>query len=176
MISGVVGALIHLVIMRPLRRSSPLMRVVATLALLAFVREAAFKRYGRYPRPVDGIVPDGSVQIFGATVGKDRMYFFIIAVALYGALYVFYRTSRFGLATTGVAENQAATAALGWYTLRAEASVQLISCRVSARSSSAAGGGTSFSSSGNPILVHVGAERSISSSSKHRNLTDSPCT
>ncbi|HEX9506417.1 MAG TPA: hypothetical protein VGA62_10480, partial [Acidimicrobiia bacterium] len=50
---------------------------------------------------------------------------------------------------------------LEFYTLRAEASVQLISCRVSARSSSAAGGGTSFSSSGNPILVHVGAERSI---------------
>ncbi|MGE3448786.1 MAG: ATP-binding cassette domain-containing protein [Microbacteriaceae bacterium] len=112
--SGIVGGLIHIVIMRQLRRSSPLMRVVATLALLGVAREAALKRYGLFPQRVRGIVPDGSAEIFGVTVGEDRMWFIAIAAVLYLVLFLMYRRSRFGLATAGVAENEVATATLGW--------------------------------------------------------------
>jgi ABC-type branched-subunit amino acid transport system ATPase component/ABC-type branched-subunit amino acid transport system permease subunit len=111
---GVVGGLIHVLIMVPLRRSSPLMRVVATVALLEAIQQAALQKYGTYPRLVPGLLPTHLVKIFGVGTTADRLIILGIALVLYVVLGVVYRRSRFGLATTGVAERAMATAALGW--------------------------------------------------------------
>ena len=112
--SAVVGGLIHLLVMRPLRNASPLVRVVATLALLGFVEQAAFKRYGVLPPAVEGILPANSIKIAGATIGEDRIWLFGIGLVLYAIVFLAYRMLRVGLATTGVAENEMATATMGW--------------------------------------------------------------
>jgi sulfate-transporting ATPase len=114
LLSGVVGVVIQLAVMRPLRQSSAIVRVVATLALLGFGEEAALKKYGTLPPQVKGVIPSHPVGIFGTTVDSSRLYFLAIAVVLYLGLYLLYRYSRFGLATTGVAENELATATLGY--------------------------------------------------------------
>ena len=46
LLAALIGALAHLLIMRPLRRASPLARIVATLGLLIVLQSAAVLRYG----------------------------------------------------------------------------------------------------------------------------------
>ena len=45
-----IGALTHLLIMRPLRTASPLARIVATLGVLIVLQSGAVLRYGSTPR------------------------------------------------------------------------------------------------------------------------------
>jgi len=113
--SAAAGALIQLLIMRPMRQSSPLARVIATLGLMSLFQQGAVKRYGTLVPFVRQYLPRGSYHPWGdVVVSKDRIIIFVITVLLTGALWLFYRYTSFGLATTGVAENERATAALGW--------------------------------------------------------------
>ncbi len=111
---AVVGLLMQALIMRPMRNSSPLMRVVATLGVLSLMQVAATKRYGGFSVYPSSVLPRGSVQVLGTTLTIDRILILAIAVVLTFGLAIVYRRTRFGLATTGVAENERITAALGW--------------------------------------------------------------
>jgi len=108
-----IGALAHLLIMRQLRRASPLARIVATLGLLVVVQSAAVLRYGARGTAVKSELPRDLVGVFGMNVSVDRFILFGIAAVMSVALWAFYRYSRFGLATTAVAENQRAAASIG---------------------------------------------------------------
>jgi ABC-type branched-subunit amino acid transport system ATPase component/branched-subunit amino acid ABC-type transport system permease component len=113
--SALVGVVIQAVIMRPLRGASPLVRVVATLALLIAIQEAGLIRYGGVPVFISGIFPQNSWHLFsGVTIGVGQMYTLALTVMVGVVLWAVYRWTRFGIATTAVAENQRATAALGW--------------------------------------------------------------
>ncbi len=63
------------------------------------------------------MLPQTSTDVFGifdtGGVGEDRFYLLGIAAALTVALTLVYRYTKFGLATSAVAENERATAALG---------------------------------------------------------------
>src|SRR5262249_8461166 len=93
----------------------PLTRVIATLGLLALFQQAGVKRYGTNVPFVKPFLPTGSYHPFGdLVVAQDRIVIFVITVGLTGALWLVYRLTIFGLATTGVSENERATASLGW--------------------------------------------------------------
>jgi ABC-type branched-subunit amino acid transport system ATPase component/branched-subunit amino acid ABC-type transport system permease component len=110
-----LGALVQLIIMRPMRRSSALARVIATLGVLVVFQELARRRYGEEVQFVQGFLPDRALNPFGNVfVGEDRVLIFGLAIVLVAGLTVVYRRTRFGLATTGVAENEFATSTLGW--------------------------------------------------------------
>ncbi|MCX4095603.1 branched-chain amino acid ABC transporter permease/ATP-binding protein [Nocardia sp. alder85J] len=109
------GVLIQLGVMRPMRHASPVARVVATLAVLTLISSVATRRYGSLPKRVPSFLPTKTVEVFpGIFAGKDRLIILAIAVGLAVVLWIVYRVTRFGLATTGVAENEVATAAMGW--------------------------------------------------------------
>jgi branched-subunit amino acid ABC-type transport system permease component len=111
---AVIGALSHLLIMRQLRRASPLARIVATLGLLVVLQSAAVLRYGARGTSVKSELPRNLVEPFGiGAVSIDRFILFGIAAATTAALWALYRFTRFGLATTAVAENQRAASSLG---------------------------------------------------------------
>jgi sulfate-transporting ATPase len=110
---AVIGALIHLLVMRRLRRASPLARIVATLGVLIVVQGAAVLRYGARVTTVTSELPRELVKIFGVTVSSDRLILVVIAAAMSSALWAFYKYSKFGLATTAVAENQRAASTIG---------------------------------------------------------------
>ena len=113
-ITMVIGALVHLVIMRPMRHASPLARIIATLGLLTLLQQAAGLRYGNEIKFVAGIFPSGSFEVTSdVAVGQDRMYMLLTAVVITAVLWGVYRYTRFGMATSAVAENQRAAAALG---------------------------------------------------------------
>ena len=113
-VGAVLGAAIQLAVMRPLRGSSPLTRVIATTGVFTILVEIGFLRYGSDTVFVPPFLPNGVVSIGGgATVGVDRFILLGIAVVLTGVLWLVYRYTRFGLATSAVAENELTAGALG---------------------------------------------------------------
>src|SRR5690606_34919245 len=110
--SAALGAVFHLLILRRMRTASSITRIVATLALLVALQGAAVLHYGPLPKLVPSMLPTGPVSILGASVGQDRVWIFGIVVALTAVLWVLYRFTTFGVATTAVAENPRAAAAL----------------------------------------------------------------
>jgi sulfate-transporting ATPase len=108
-----IGALTHLLVMRQLRRASPLARTVATLGVLIVVQAAAVLRYGSKITFVRSELPVTVLQPFDITISLDRLILVGIAAVLSFGLWAFYRYTQFGLATTAVAENQRAASAIG---------------------------------------------------------------
>lgn len=111
---ALLGALVYLLVMRPLRRASPIARLIATLGLLVIFQAAATLRWGGASRIVKSDLPQDLIEVGDITVGVDRLYLLGIASALTLVLWLVYRHTNIGLATTAMAENQRAAAALGW--------------------------------------------------------------
>jgi ABC-type branched-subunit amino acid transport system ATPase component/branched-subunit amino acid ABC-type transport system permease component len=113
-VGAALGAAIQIAVMRPLRGSSPLTRVIATTGVFTILVEIGFLRYGSDTVFVPPFLPTGTVSIGGgATVGVDRFILLGVAVALTVVLWAVYRFTRFGLATSAVAENELTAGALG---------------------------------------------------------------
>ncbi|HVX31532.1 MAG TPA: branched-chain amino acid ABC transporter permease/ATP-binding protein [Solirubrobacterales bacterium] len=113
--SAVVGALTYVLIMRPLRRVSPLVRVIATLGVLTTLQAIAVLRFGTTPKFVPSELSTKVLTIHKSiTISEDRLILLAIAVGLTLALWLLYKRSRFGVATTAVAENERVASALGW--------------------------------------------------------------
>jgi ABC-type branched-subunit amino acid transport system ATPase component/ABC-type branched-subunit amino acid transport system permease subunit len=115
--AGLAGAAVNLLVMTPMRRSSPLARVIATLAVLGLGNELWKHRLGEQGFTiVSSFLPHDPVEPFGGgiIIGEDRIWILGITLGLAAALWVLYRRTRFGLATTAVAENEAVAAAQGW--------------------------------------------------------------
>ncbi len=111
---GLVGALTHLLVMRPLRQASPLARLIATLGILAVLQGAATIRYGANLIEVPSSLPQGVIHWGSIAFSEDRLYLLGIAAALTLALWAATRFTTLGLVPSAVAENQRAAAALGW--------------------------------------------------------------
>jgi ABC-type branched-subunit amino acid transport system ATPase component/branched-subunit amino acid ABC-type transport system permease component len=111
---ALLGALVHLLVMRHLRRASPLTRVVATLGVLITLEAAATLRYGAQIFDTASWIPSNPIHLGSIVVSSDRLYLLAIAVALTAGLWVLYRRTRFGLATAAVAENERVAASMGW--------------------------------------------------------------
>lgn len=112
--AALVGVAVQLLILHPMRDASPLGRVVATLGVSAAIELAAKWRYGTASQFVSSFLPTDGVEIGGVVVGADRLYIAAITVVLGVTLWLVYRWTRFGIATTAVAENPRATACLAW--------------------------------------------------------------
>ena len=110
---AVIGALTHLLIMKRLRRASPLARIVATLGVLIVLQAGAVLRYGSKITFVTSELPVTVKHPFGITISLDRFILVGIAAVLSTALWALYRYTKFGIATTAVAENQRAASAVG---------------------------------------------------------------
>jgi ABC-type branched-subunit amino acid transport system ATPase component/branched-subunit amino acid ABC-type transport system permease component len=110
--SALVGALFYLLVIRNMRTASNLTKIVATLALLVSLDSIAFLRYDPLPILVPSWLPNQPTTILGAVVGEDRIYIFFIVIVLTTVLWLVYKFTKFGIATTAVAENPRAVAAL----------------------------------------------------------------
>jgi ABC-type branched-subunit amino acid transport system ATPase component/branched-subunit amino acid ABC-type transport system permease component len=111
--SGALGAAIELVVMRPLRNASGMTRLIATLAVLVIVQSGIALYWGPAQRVVKPFLPHSTLRIGPLQIGADRLVILAITVVLSAVLAVYYRRSRFGLATSAAAENQRGAAALG---------------------------------------------------------------
>lgn len=113
-LSAFLGVLTHWVIMRPLRKASSLVRVIATLGVLVFFQAGVVIRYGSNPRQVKSWLPTSRVTLWG-DVGTTVDRFILLGIACASALglWVLYRSSQFGLSTEAVAESERSASAVG---------------------------------------------------------------
>lgn len=110
--SALLGAVFHVLVLRRMHGASALSKIVATLALLVVLQSISVLRYGPLPKVVPSMLPIEPVAILGAQIGRDRVYILFIVVALAAVLWLIYRFTAFGIATSAVAENPRAAAAL----------------------------------------------------------------
>lgn len=111
---AIIGALIQLLVMRPMRGSSPLARLIATLGLLTVGLEVWERAYPLNVAP-DQFLPDDVIDFGGGVlVPESRLYLLGLSIVLGFGLWALFRYTRFGLATTAVAENETVAAAQGW--------------------------------------------------------------
>ena len=109
-----IGALSQFLVMRRLNRASPLARVVATLGLLLTIQSIAVLRYGGRATYVPVDLPLGSFNFTSTIILTfDRAIMLFIAIVLTWLLWWTYRSTRFGLSTNAVAENQLSAATIG---------------------------------------------------------------
>jgi len=112
--TGVLGALTHLLIMRNLKAASPLVRLTATLGILAILQGLAAIRYNGGLVQVATSLPHEAFHLGSIIVPEDQMIMLGIALVLTLALHYASRHTTFGVATSAGAANRRATAALGW--------------------------------------------------------------
>jgi sulfate-transporting ATPase len=113
-LSALLGVLTHWVIMRPLRRASSLVRVIATLGVLVTIQAGVVIRYGSNARQVASWLPTDRVTLWGdVATTVDRFILLGIASASALGLWLLYRSSQFGLATEAVSESERQASAIG---------------------------------------------------------------
>jgi ABC-type branched-subunit amino acid transport system ATPase component/ABC-type branched-subunit amino acid transport system permease subunit len=113
-LSAVLGVLTHWVIMRPLRRASSLIRVIATLGVLVTIQAGVVIRYGSNARQVDSWLPTGRVTLWSdVSITADRLILLAISSVSALLLWVLFRASRFGLETEAVSESERLASAVG---------------------------------------------------------------
>jgi sulfate-transporting ATPase len=114
LLAGGIGLAIHFAIMRPLRRAPALSRLIATLGLFTAFYAFALNRYGVNIRIITKLIEPTAVEVLpDISIGRDRVVLLAIGVALTIVLTLVYHHTRFGHATTAVAESRRATAAQG---------------------------------------------------------------
>jgi ABC-type branched-subunit amino acid transport system ATPase component/ABC-type branched-subunit amino acid transport system permease subunit len=110
-----VGLLIQGLVMWPLRNASGLTRLLATLGVLATLQGALSLRYGGGQQLIlRSSLPRSTIRIFRATVGWDRVIIFGLVLLLALVLFLVYRFTKFGLATSAVSENARSAGHLGY--------------------------------------------------------------
>ena len=113
-VPALMGAATHLGVMRWMRTANALSRLIITLGLLAGIQAVGLEVWGGETKLASALLPQNIVEPLKDTpIGVDRLWLFAIAVGLTAVLALTYRFTRFGLATSAVAENQTATSALG---------------------------------------------------------------
>jgi ABC-type branched-subunit amino acid transport system ATPase component/ABC-type branched-subunit amino acid transport system permease subunit len=110
----VVAAAFHFLVLRRMTRSTALARVVATLALLTIIQSAATLRYQGISYVVNSSLPSGTWKVDGVFIPQDRVYILLIGAVCTLAVWALSRFTTVGLATSAVAENELAAASLGW--------------------------------------------------------------
>jgi branched-chain amino acid transport system permease protein len=105
-IIAVLGTIIEFGLFWPLRTSSPLAKLAASLGLLLLAQALIAIIYGNSTLSPTSILPGSPVHVFGKVVPEDRLWLALIVVVLAAALWAVYRFSPFGLATRAAAESE----------------------------------------------------------------------
>jgi branched-chain amino acid transport system permease protein len=106
LVSIVVGAVGELLVFRPLRTSSPLAKLVASLGILLTLQATILLWFGSPSKQIPSVFPTNFIKIFGTSIPVNRFWMAAIVVLIAVALTALYRWSRFGLATRAAAENE----------------------------------------------------------------------
>ncbi|WP_433632578.1 ABC transporter permease subunit [Nocardia sp. CA-120079] len=105
-VSAIVGAVLYILVFRPLRRAPAVAKAVAALGISLFIPALLAARLGTSAIVVDPIYPSGVWRSSDFSMPHDRIYLACTVVLLAVALVVWLRFSRFGLATRAVASSE----------------------------------------------------------------------
>ena len=108
-----IGVLIEFAAFRPLRTASPLAKLAASLGVLLVAQAAVSLAFGIGTQPQPTVLPTNTVKLLGAIVPVDRLILPAIVLAATLALSLFFKLSRFGLATRAASENEVGAMLIG---------------------------------------------------------------
>jgi len=148
----IIGGLTDLLVMRPLRHASALTKAIATIGVLLTLQSLLNIRYGYNPVIVPAWLPTELVYLGEIPVGIDRIIYVAISIVITAALYLFYKKSSFGIASTALSENDRSLAALGKWSPR---SVSLINWMIAGGLAGLAGVMIAPITSLNPPLTFI---------------------
>ena len=103
-----VGALFEFAVYRPLRNSSPLGKLVASLGVLLVCQSCMLLAFGITQQPAKSVLPTTLIHMLGSGITLDRFILAGIVIAAGAVLAGVYRWTKFGLATRAASENEAA--------------------------------------------------------------------
>ncbi|GAA0997282.1 hypothetical protein GCM10009555_094550 [Acrocarpospora macrocephala] len=102
----VLGLAFYLLVMRQLRNSPVLARIIATLALLLLLQGLAMLLFDVQTRTPVSVVPATPVDLLGIAIPMDRLILAGVAVVLAVALSLVSRRTRIGLAVRAISDSE----------------------------------------------------------------------
>ena len=101
-----LGALLYALVFRPLRATPAAAKAVASVGVMIVLQALLATQLGSSAVTVAPIFPAHTYQMLGSRVPGDRLWSAAIIIALSIALGLWFRLSRFGLATRAAAESE----------------------------------------------------------------------
>ena len=129
LIMAVAGLIIERLLFRRLRDF--LAAVIGATGLQLILQSGAMVMFGVYQRSIP-ILAQGSINIMGSVVPKDRVVAVLVAMFLSLVLYVFLRTTKFGRAMVGSAQNPEGAILQGISPNRMAALAMAVGCALAA--------------------------------------------
>ena len=105
-IAGVLGALLYVLIFRPLRAAPAAAKAVASVGVMVVIQALLSTGIGSAVVSVTPIFPYHVYEILGSRVPGDRLWFTAVIILIAIALMLWFRFTRFGLATRAAAESE----------------------------------------------------------------------
>jgi ABC-type branched-subunit amino acid transport system ATPase component/ABC-type branched-subunit amino acid transport system permease subunit len=105
-VAGLLGALLYALVFRPLRAAPAAAKAVASVGVMIVLQALLATQLGSSAVTVAPIFPAHTYQMLGSRVPGDRLWSAAIIIALSIALGLWFRLSRFGLATRAAAESE----------------------------------------------------------------------
>jgi ABC-type branched-subunit amino acid transport system ATPase component/branched-subunit amino acid ABC-type transport system permease component len=105
-VAGVLGALLYLLIFRPLRAAPAAAKAVASVGVMVVLQALLATEIGSSAVSVTPIFPYHVYQMLGSRVPGDRLWFAAVIIVISVALGLWFRFTRFGLATRAAAESE----------------------------------------------------------------------
>jgi len=105
-VAAVLGALLYALIFRPLRAAPATAKAVASVGVMIVLQALLATQLGSSAVTVAPIFPEHVYHILGSRVPGDRLWSAAVIIALSLALGLWFRLSRFGLATRAAAESE----------------------------------------------------------------------
>jgi ABC-type branched-subunit amino acid transport system ATPase component/branched-subunit amino acid ABC-type transport system permease component len=105
-LTALLGALLYLVVFRPLRDAPPLARAVASLGVMVVIQSVMAITVGTAPVVVKAIFPVKRWEWGSLTVLSDRFFLAVTIVVVTVVLSLVFRFTQFGLFTRASAESQ----------------------------------------------------------------------
>lgn len=108
-----LGVGIQRVFIRRLRRETPSVQTVATVAALGFLVSVAAKVWGTASLPAPRIFPESHISISNSSIRGGEIGLFVVMLVVTGALLAVFRFTEIGLFIRGAAENSRAASLMG---------------------------------------------------------------
>ncbi|MGX1163637.1 amino acid/amide ABC transporter membrane protein 1 (HAAT family) /amino acid/amide ABC transporter membrane protein 2 (HAAT family) /amino acid/amide ABC transporter ATP-binding protein 1 (HAAT family) [Arthrobacter sp. SLBN-100] len=113
-IAALIGLATDQLLLRRLRNSSALTRLIATMGVLLLLQSVSAKIWGVVPKTVESILPSSAIHLGGVSFSSDRLWLLLIAIVVTTIIAVVWRFTRLGWIAEGASENQRLASTLGW--------------------------------------------------------------
>jgi len=110
---ALIGLLVYVLVMYPLRNASELARVIATLGVLLIIQNIALLIYSSESAVIPRFLGHGSFSFFGAPFRFDSAIVLVVVIVLAIALTLLFRLTRLGLSATALQVQPVAASTLG---------------------------------------------------------------